>query len=214
MNGERNESEQRAGDAERERAIATLRQATIEGKLTLEEFSERMDSAMAARTQNELATLTRDIGGRAPVAAGIASAAPPARPAGRLPITSRITSIISENRRVGRWRAEGQVDVVAVMGEAKVDLRQAEIVGAELVVRVRSMMSEVKIYVPEGLDVRFNVGSVLSRSNDGREATAILPGSPIVRIEGVCVMSEVAVLSREVGMIQRLREKFRGSSNS
>lgn len=212
MGDERNESEQRAGDAERERAIATLRQATIEGKLTLEEFSDRMDSALAARTQHELATLTRDIGGSAPVAAGVASA-PPARPAGRLPITSRITSIISENRRVGRWRAEGQVDVVAVMGEAKVDLRQAEIVGSELLVRVHSMMSEVKIYVPEGLDVRLNVGAVLSRSNDGREGTPILPGSPIVRIEGVCILSEVAVLSREVGMIQKLRERFRGSSN-
>ncbi len=36
-------------DAERERALATLRQAGIDGRLTLEERSTRVDGALATR---------------------------------------------------------------------------------------------------------------------------------------------------------------------
>ena len=39
-----------ASDAQRERSIALLRDAVGEGRLTLEEFSERVGLAQAART--------------------------------------------------------------------------------------------------------------------------------------------------------------------
>ena len=44
-------------DAERERSVALLRLAVGEGRLTLEEFSERVGLACAARTDQELASL-------------------------------------------------------------------------------------------------------------------------------------------------------------
>ena len=43
-----------ASDAERERVVDMLRGAAAEGRLTTEEFSERIDSAYAARTHGEL----------------------------------------------------------------------------------------------------------------------------------------------------------------
>ena len=43
-----------ASDTERERSIALLRDAVEEGRLTLEEFSERVGLAQAARTDQEL----------------------------------------------------------------------------------------------------------------------------------------------------------------
>ncbi len=58
-----------ASDAERERSIALLREAVVEGRLTLAEFSERVDLAQAARTDQELAGLARDLPGD-PAAAG------------------------------------------------------------------------------------------------------------------------------------------------
>ena len=48
-------------DAERERSVALLRDAVGEGRLTLEEFSERAGLAQAARTDQELARLTSDL---------------------------------------------------------------------------------------------------------------------------------------------------------
>jgi hypothetical protein len=50
-----------ASDAERERTIALLRVAVGEGRLTLEEFSERVGPAYAASTDMELASLARDL---------------------------------------------------------------------------------------------------------------------------------------------------------
>ena len=52
-----------ASDAERERCVALLRDAVGEGRLTLDEFSERVGLAHAARTDQELAHLARDLPG-------------------------------------------------------------------------------------------------------------------------------------------------------
>lgn len=50
-----------ASDTERERAVERLREAVGEGRLTLEEFSERVGVAQLARTDRDLAALSRDL---------------------------------------------------------------------------------------------------------------------------------------------------------
>jgi hypothetical protein len=40
----------RASDADRDRVIDVLRAATADGRLTADEFSERMEAALASRT--------------------------------------------------------------------------------------------------------------------------------------------------------------------
>jgi len=51
----------RIGDAEREAVAAELREHFAHGRLTLEEFNERLDAAFAAKTQGDLARITRDL---------------------------------------------------------------------------------------------------------------------------------------------------------
>jgi DUF1707 SHOCT-like domain len=51
----------RIGDAEREAVAAELREHYAHGRLTLEEFNERLDSVFAAKTQSDLNRLTRDL---------------------------------------------------------------------------------------------------------------------------------------------------------
>jgi hypothetical protein len=51
----------RASDADRERIVEQLRQHTADGRLTMDEFEQRMSAAYAARTYGELAELTRDL---------------------------------------------------------------------------------------------------------------------------------------------------------
>jgi Domain of unknown function (DUF1707) len=55
-----------ASAADREAAQATLKQAFEDERLTQDEFEDRVGRAVAARTQAELAELTRDIPGPAP----------------------------------------------------------------------------------------------------------------------------------------------------
>lgn len=55
------EPEMRAGDADRERLVEQLREHHAAGRLTLDEFEERMTQAYAAKTYGDLRTLTRDL---------------------------------------------------------------------------------------------------------------------------------------------------------
>jgi hypothetical protein len=51
----------RASDSDRERIVEQLRQHTADGRLTMDEFEERMSAAYAAKTYRDLAELTRDL---------------------------------------------------------------------------------------------------------------------------------------------------------
>lgn len=51
----------RASDADREAVADRLRDAHVEGRLSLEEFQERLDRALAAKTLGELAGVTADL---------------------------------------------------------------------------------------------------------------------------------------------------------
>lgn len=55
------EPEMRAGDADRERLVDQLREHHAAGRLTLDEFEERMAQAYSAKTYGELRVLTRDL---------------------------------------------------------------------------------------------------------------------------------------------------------
>jgi hypothetical protein len=51
----------RAGDADRERLVEQLREHHAAGRLTLDEFDERMQKAYEAKTYGQLGMLTRDL---------------------------------------------------------------------------------------------------------------------------------------------------------
>lgn len=51
----------RASDADRDRAAATLREHLAAGRLTIEEFDERLDKVYAAKTLGELAEVMTDL---------------------------------------------------------------------------------------------------------------------------------------------------------
>lgn len=51
----------RASDTDRERVVTVLQQHTAAGRLSLDEFSDRVGRAMGAVTLGELAVITRDL---------------------------------------------------------------------------------------------------------------------------------------------------------
>jgi hypothetical protein len=63
----------RASDADREHIANVLRDSYSEGRLTIDEFQERLERAYAARTHGDLAVLTSDL--------PVRSAPPPPSPA-------------------------------------------------------------------------------------------------------------------------------------
>ncbi len=72
----------RAGHADREQVIDTLKNAFVDGRLTRDELDARAGQAFAARTYGDLAALTADI----PPGPAVAGPARPPAPARRRPL--------------------------------------------------------------------------------------------------------------------------------
>lgn len=187
----------RVSDAERERALIVLRQAAVDGRLTTEELLERTEAALTAQTRGDLAAVTRDLG------RGVL-------PATSLPATRRIQAILGETKQAGHWRAEGQVDVLAVMADCKVDLLDAEIVGGELVLQVNAIMADVKIYVPEDVPVVLEAATVMSSVKENRRDVVPTSDAPTIRITGFALMSSLQVLDEDLPLMDRLNDMLYG----
>lgn len=56
-----NDPRLRASDADRQRIVSALERHTAAGRLTLEEYAQRVDSVLAARTHGELGAVTDDL---------------------------------------------------------------------------------------------------------------------------------------------------------
>ena len=54
-------SQQRASDDDRQRVVRALERHTAAGRLDLDEYAERVDRVLAARTHGELAEVTGDL---------------------------------------------------------------------------------------------------------------------------------------------------------
>ena len=92
----------RAGHADREQVIETLKDALVQGRLTRDELDVRAGRALAARTRAELAALAADIPGD-PAAAG------PARPPTPAPV-----------RRPLAWAAAGSGSCLVIAAAVRV----------------------------------------------------------------------------------------------
>ena len=95
--------ETRVSDAEREAVAIRLREAAVEGRLTLDELAQRLERAYVARTAGELE----------PVAADLPAAAP-AAPARRRPARRRVVSVLSGQKLRGRFRLSGTLTVLSI----------------------------------------------------------------------------------------------------
>ena len=80
---------------ERDRAAERLREDLVEGRLTLEEFSSRLDLVYRAETAADLAA----------VAADLPAPRPPARPASKW-----VVAVMGGSDKKGRWRVAERVN--------------------------------------------------------------------------------------------------------
>jgi hypothetical protein len=178
----------RASDAERQAAAARLKQASVEGRITLEEFGERVGRVLAARTRAELDDLTHDL--PAPLAAG--SGSPDAR---RKPISTTV-ALMSAVERTGSWRVGETSRAIAVMGECKLDLRRAALSAAVTVIRAHVVMGNLKVIVPEGVDVDLDATTIMGSRKVVLSGPPAAPDAPLVRVEGLVLMGELTVRDR------------------
>ena len=170
----------RISDAERELAVKTLGEHHAVGRLTYEEFVERMDTAYEARTHEELDLLTADL--------------PEPRAAPAQPQKRRwLVSVMGGNERAEDV-ARDETVILDVMGGSDLDLRGASFPAGEATVTAIAIMGGSTIWVPEGARVELS-GFALMGGNSNRVPKAEAGTGPLVRVKAWSLMGGVDVRS-------------------
>lgn len=161
----------RASDAEREHAVAQLREATAEGRLTLDEFSQRVESAYAAKTHDELERLTKDL-----------PAADTTMPATRRRPKRFTVAIFGGVDRKGRWRVARTHWVISFFGGSDLDFGEASLEGGEATVYVLDVFGGTDLYVPEGIEVDFSGFGIFGGVDEHGRDLPPRPGAPVLHV--------------------------------
>jgi hypothetical protein len=157
-----------ASDADRDRLVALLRDAVGEGRLTVEEFSQRVGLAQRARTETDLATLSADL---------------PAAPAAPADEPEEHRAICSHLTRGGLWSLPARSSWRSYFGTVDLDLRQARLSSTETELHVYNLFGTVTVIVPEGLEVIVRGGGAFASQKIDAAPPAPEPGAPRLVIE-------------------------------
>jgi hypothetical protein len=169
----------RAADADRDRAIEVLAGAAAEGRLTQEEYSERSETALSARTLGELAALTADIPS-VPARGDVAA------------VAEEITAVLGNQSRKGSWVVAPHLSVRSVLGDCHLEMQHAVIRQRVTTIDATVRLGSVTIFVPDGIEVRMSGRAVLgAKSSQLRRAPH--PGAPVIEVRCDVLLGSVTV---------------------
>lgn len=173
----------RASDAERDAAVARLREASREGRLDLDEFGERVAAVYGAATTDDLDRLTADL--------------PVSRPAVAARRPTRWTvGLFSAERRTGPWHPAQPTRAWATLGSCEIDLADVECDRPEIEVRAIAVLGGIDVVVPDGARVELDGFAVFGSKRCRLRAAPARDDLPIVRVRARAVFGSVAVRNR------------------
>jgi hypothetical protein len=179
----------RASDADRDQIIEALAAASAEGRLSLEEYSQRSEAALVARTHGELAGLTADL--------------PAPRHSDAAPVPAEITAVLGNESRKGPWVVPAHLTVRSVLGDCHLEMQQAVIRQHVTTIDATVRFGAMTIFVPDGIDVRLTGRAVLgAKSSELRGEPA--PGAPVIVVN--CDVLFGAVTVRRPDWLMRRRQ--------
>ncbi|WP_236790358.1 DUF1707 domain-containing protein [Amycolatopsis sp. GM8] len=169
----------RVSDEEREHVVAVLQKAIGRGMIDLDEFTERTDIALAARTRGELNAVLVDIPGLMNRELG----APPPTVSSdrRLVLSAKYSSLV----RNGRWLVPPEIVVQNKYGSTKLDFSDAQVPSPTVHIDLDCKWGSIEVVIPEQASVDLNAiteikyGSLEDKTgSDGR------PGTPRLVFSG------------------------------
>jgi hypothetical protein len=152
--------EMRASDADRDRVVDVLRAALADGRLTSEEFEQRVEAALSSRTFGQLAVLTADL------------AAVPTED------VIRIDQRGGSARRVGRWRVPRRLELRSSWCDVTLDFTDAVIGHDTLLVDMNMRGGSLALVVRPGVVV--DAEALAVRYTDVVIDSSAEPGAPVV----------------------------------
>jgi len=191
--------DERASDSDREQTVACLRDHLLAGRLTLEEFSERVDQAYAAVSHVDLDR----------VRTGLLATERLPEPRSRRRATrfsgGLVAHVVKRRRlRLRRWTVAG-----GALCDVDLDLRQAQIQGRRTALTVLVGLGNVDVYVPENVSVTVS-GLAVGGHRPEWGADIERPNSPEISVRAISLFGTVDVWRVPVDMPGDYGEITRG----
>lgn len=167
-----------ASDAEREAALAELRQSAVEGRIGLEEYLRGSEQLDAATTRAALVAVTSKLD-------ATALPAPKLRRRWWVPFGNRVHR--------GRFVLAERTRAFVGMGEIHLDLRGATLVGPSPMISLVVVVGTLRLLVPSGISVEVDQSSMYGGRKLVRYGAPPDPRRPTVRVRMVHVFGNVHV---------------------
>ena len=185
----------RISDAERHQVAEILREAAGEGRLDIDELDQRLEATYAARTYADLVPITLDLPAHPHQRPRRCARPPRRRRVVPGPDREQHFAILSGLSRKGVWVVPQQMTILALMGGAELDLRQARFAAQEVVITINAFMGGAQVIV--GPDVRVQMeGTGIMGGYSGPSGLVeadLDASSPLVRIKGFAIWGGVSV---------------------
>jgi Domain of unknown function (DUF1707)/Cell wall-active antibiotics response 4TMS YvqF len=171
----------RVSDAERQHVAGLLEKAVGRGLITLDEFTERTDRALTARTRGELNSVLVDLADLRQ-----AEVIPTEQP---LLLQTGSGNI----KQRGYWVVPRTITAECGMGNITIDFTEASCPHHEVTVHATVTSGNITIIVPRGWQVVLaeatsGLGSVVNKATDPPN-----PDQPVVRVHGRARMGSVKI---------------------
>lgn len=170
---------------DREAAVVTLQHAAGDGRLPLDQFSERVGLALAAESPAQLETATAGL--------AVAPLAGTARP------VSSLVTLFGNRRQVGRWRLAGALRARALFGDLYLDLREVVVADEVVEISAVTLFGNLCIDVPEGVEVELEGFDLLGDRELRLAAVPRRPGTPLIRVRAHGLLGDVYVRTPAAG---------------
>jgi hypothetical protein len=183
----------RASDADRDQVAEVMSTAFAEGRLSREEYDERLDALLKAKTFDDLVGLTRDL-----VVVATSATPPVARPAYAVEHGTpsgeidRMVGVFGGTERKGKWRIRSHTQAYALFGGVDLDLREAVFESRVVEISGFWCFGGMDIKVPAGVEVRDQTMGVFG-GTDIRDLGDPQPGAPVIVLKGVSLFGGVSV---------------------
>ncbi|GAA1656246.1 DUF1707 domain-containing protein [Actinoplanes couchii] len=126
-------------DAERQAVTERLARATSEGRLTLDEFEQRVVGVLAARTFADVQSYLTDL----PEEQGSAPVSP----------SEEVQAVLAGITRKGQWMVPRQMRIIGRAGSVTLDFTDALIPHPVVEIDVQTFASTVMLVLPDGASV-------------------------------------------------------------
>ena len=183
----------RASDADRDQVTEVLSSAFVEGRLSREEYDERLDVLLRSKTFDELVGLTRDLVVVATEPEQVATSPDqPVAPPAVSGAIDRMVGIFGAAERKGKWRIRSRTEAYALFGSVTLDLREAVFESQVVEITGFWCFGSLEVKVPAGVEVRDQTSGIFG-GTEIRHLGEPSPGAPVLVLKGTTLFGGVSV---------------------